>query len=84
MKLSDIINEELIKRLHALTQKVVDKLNKSDNENTATKAILMTPTSKSVTQDGLDSIRKFGFKFKNMCTHQILQYNWHSTQYVGE
>ncbi len=36
MKLSHILNESLIKRLHALTQKVVDKLNKSDDDNTAT------------------------------------------------
>ena len=36
MKLSDIINEELIKRLHALTQKVVDKLNKFDTRVTDT------------------------------------------------
>lgn len=36
MKLSHILNEALIKRLHALTQKVVDKLNKSNDDNTAT------------------------------------------------
>ena len=38
MKLSSIINEELIKRLHALTQKVVDKFNQFANTDGRTSA----------------------------------------------